>query len=300
MYDLTLPDEKSCSWLVMEPPADDAVRFTNPLSDFGFKRIFGNTQIMAGFLGALFEGEIEVPEVTFNSQEIPGPVSEARTVIVDLACTGKNGEQFIVEMQRANVGNVSNRTVFYNCRSISEQLLSGKESNGYAIRETYSIAVLDFILPGSPPDTYMHDACTYYRGSDALFSNKQRYKIIELPKFVKTIDEVTSEADKWIYFTKHLRAMQEVHPVFLQDALRKAIDIAEISNFPLEVYKMYRSSLEIEHDYEMALAYAKQEAAEEERQTVAKTLIRDTDFDDEKIAALTGVGESFVRQARSA
>lgn len=328
MYDLTLPDEKPCSWLAMESPADDGTRFTDPQTDFGFKRIFGNPQIMAGFLGAVLKGERDVPAVTFNSPEIVGPVRKTKKVIFDLACKGQNGEQFIVEMQRANVGNISNRTVYYNCRSISEQLFGGKQPVDYAIKETCSIAILDFILPGSPANAYLHDASTFYRGSDELFSDKQRYKIIELPKFIKPPDALTKQVDKWIYLLKHLRKMQEVHPVFLQGIFQEVIDIAEISNLTMEEYKMYRSSLQDQHDYDMALAYAKQEAAkeglkegleqgreqgreqgleqgreqglEQGRQTVAKTLLRDTDFSDERIAALAGVEESFVRRARSA
>lgn len=326
MLDLTCTAEKPRARLFMEPPAGYGTRFTDPRTDFGFKRILGNrsgTKIMTSFLNAVFQGEREIPDIAFSSQEIPGPVRGAKKVIFDLRCTGENGEQFIVEMQRANLGSFSDRMVFYNCRAINEQLSAGKESIDYAIKETYSIAVLDFILPGSPVDAYLHDACTYYRGSDELFSGKQRYSLIELPKFSKTLGELRSELDKWIYLLKHIRKMGEVPAVFRQGIFREVFEIAEISNFTMEDHKMYRSSLQDEHDYEMALAYAKQEAAkegleqgieqglkegleqgleegiEQGKQNVAKNLIRNTDFNDEEIAALAGVEESFVRRARS-
>lgn len=314
MYDLTLPAEKPCSFIVMEPPGDENARFVNPLDDFGFKRIFGNPsrkKILISFLNAVFQGEKVIGDIMIASPEVVGVVKGSKKVIFDLICTGENGEQFIVEMQRGYQDYFTNRLVFYNCRAVSEQLPKGKQAIDFDIKETYSIAILEFNLPDSPENAYLHHARTYYQGSDKLFSGKQQYKLIELPKFRKTIGELATELDKWIYLLKDMRGMRQVPPVFDQDVFREALDIAEISNFNMEDYKMYRSSLQDQHDYENVVAYAKQEAAKvgrregrqegrhEKELFVVQTLVRSTDFDDLKIAALAGVEESFVEGTRA-
>lgn len=146
MYELTLPAENLCSFIVMEPQGDKDARFVNPLTDFGFKRIFGNPsrkKILISFLNAVLQGEKVIGDITIASPEAVGAIRESKKVIFDLICTGEDGEQFIVEMQRGSQNYFANRLVFYNCRAISEQLPQGKQPVNYPIKETYSIAILE-------------------------------------------------------------------------------------------------------------------------------------------------------------
>lgn len=76
-------------------------RFIDPLSDFGFKHLFGNEpnkDILIDFLNQLFEGQKEIEDLTYNSNEHAGDSEEFKKIFFDLLCTGKNGEQFIIEM----------------------------------------------------------------------------------------------------------------------------------------------------------------------------------------------------------
>ena len=150
-----------------------------------------------------------------------------------------------------------------------------------------------------------------YRRTDLIFSDKQRYVIVELPKFHKDIGELVTELDSWVYLLKHMRRMQQVPLILNQGVFPEVLDIAEISNFTMEEHKMYRSSLQDQFDYENCLAYAKKEAAKEGRQEgrqeglkeskleFVQSLIRQTGFDNEKIANLAGVEEDFVGKVRS-
>lgn len=79
-------------------------RFIDPLTDFGFKRIFGsepNKELLIAFLNELFKGRKVIKDLVYNPQENGGPAKHYRKTIFDLSCTGTNGETFIVEMQKA-------------------------------------------------------------------------------------------------------------------------------------------------------------------------------------------------------
>src|ERR1700678_1272516 len=100
-------------------------RFIDPLSDFGFKHLFGNEpnkDILIDFLNQLFKGQKEIADLTYNSTEYAGDSEEFKKIFFDLLCTGKNGEQFIIEMQKAEQRNFKGRAVFYTSRVINEQL----------------------------------------------------------------------------------------------------------------------------------------------------------------------------------
>lgn len=55
--------------------------------------------------------------------------------------------------------------------------------------------------------------------------------------------------------------MEQVPAVFNEGVFREVLDIAEISNFNKEVYKMYRSSLQQQYDYEHVMDNVKKDAA---------------------------------------
>jgi hypothetical protein len=93
-------------------------RFIDPLTDFGFKRIFGsepNKDLLIAFLNELFKGRKVIKDLVYNPQENGGPAQHFRKTIFDLICTGEDGETFIIEMPaRMNpFGRAKGRTEIY-------------------------------------------------------------------------------------------------------------------------------------------------------------------------------------------
>jgi len=78
-------------------------KFIDPLTDFGFKYLFGREpckDLLIDFLNELFRGRKIISDLTYNKNEYSGTVSNSRKMIFDLTCTGMDGEQFIIEVQR--------------------------------------------------------------------------------------------------------------------------------------------------------------------------------------------------------
>lgn len=90
-------------------------RYIDPLTDMGFKKIFGsepNKDLLIAFLNELFKDRKIIKDLVYNPQENNGPTRDYRKSIFDLTCTGVDGEIFIIEMQRAEQKYFTDRAVF--------------------------------------------------------------------------------------------------------------------------------------------------------------------------------------------
>ena len=80
------------------------VRYIDPLSDWGFKRLFGtevNKDFLRAFLQDLFPDK-EISDITYMKPENQGLTRSDRQAVFDVACRTVGGERFIVEMQKRN------------------------------------------------------------------------------------------------------------------------------------------------------------------------------------------------------
>jgi predicted transposase/invertase (TIGR01784 family) len=239
-------------------------RFLDPLTDFGFKHIFGsepNKEILITFLNDLFEGKKNIVDLTYSPTEHGGDSEADKNVFFDLLCTGNDGEQFIIEMQRAAQRNFGDRVVFYTARAISGQLPKGDLNWNIPLKEVYLIAILEFNFMGDAPKRYLHNVSLVNTDTGEIFYNKLGYKFLELPKFVKTEVEIETNLDSWFFLLKNMSRLDKI-PAFLNKRIfQKVFKIAEISNLTKEERAMYDSNLKSRWDYENSIVYAGDERA---------------------------------------
>ena len=103
-------------------------RYINPLTEFGFKRIFGtpfNSDLLVSFLNAVLDGERVVEDVEYSNSEKFGSNEDARKAIFDVYCKTADGSRFIVEMQNVYQDFYKDRSIFYSTFPISEQAEKG-------------------------------------------------------------------------------------------------------------------------------------------------------------------------------
>ncbi len=252
-------------------------RFIDPLSDFGFKHLFGNEpnkDILIDFLNQLFKGQKEITDLTYNATEHAGDTEEFKKIFFDLLCTGKNGEQFIIEMQRAEQRNFSDRAVFYTSRLINEQLPKGRGHWNIELKEVYLIAILEFDFKHTS-DRYLHNVSLTNTDTGEIFYNKFGYKFLELCKFVKTEAELETDLDRWFYLLKHMSHLDKVPAVLNKRVFQKIFKIAAVSNLTKEEKAMYDSNLKAKWDYENSIAFAEEKARHQEALTIARAMKED-------------------------
>ena len=93
-----------------------------------FKKIFGsepNKDLLISFLNELFRGRKQITDLVYNKNEHPGDNDEIGGAIFDLLCTGDDGENFLIEVQRSSQANLKQRMLYYASRLISDMAPKG-------------------------------------------------------------------------------------------------------------------------------------------------------------------------------
>ncbi|MGH2642461.1 MAG: Rpn family recombination-promoting nuclease/putative transposase [Chitinophagaceae bacterium] len=179
--------------------------FIDPMTDFGFKRLFGsesNKELLIDFLNELLHGRKAITDLHYNKNEFPGSRPTERKVIFDLTCTGTDGEQFIIEVQRIKQEYFRDRAIYYTSRLLHDQGLNG-ETWDYSLKEVFFIGLMDFMFSDSDRDHYLHYRRLAYEDG-RFFYKKLEFIFLEIPKFVKTLQELETNMDKWVYALKNL------------------------------------------------------------------------------------------------
>nr|WP_262249418.1 Rpn family recombination-promoting nuclease/putative transposase [Parapedobacter soli] len=175
-------------------------------------------------------------DLVYNKNEHPGETVNEGGAIFDLTCTGNDGEEFIIEVQRGKQANFKQRAIFYTSRSISEQAPKGRRSEwAYNVKEVYLIALLeDFSLDTDNDPAFLHDIYLSNRETGKVFYEGLGYIFIELSKFVETGAELDTDLDKRLYVLKNMSSMNKI-PVYLRKPIfEKVFNIAEYSNLTKE------------------------------------------------------------------
>ena len=103
-------------------------RYINPLTDFGFKRLFGSEphkDLLIDFLNVLLPDKHRVRDLTYRNNENIGNTTIDRKAIFDIYCESETGEKFIVEIQKAKQNYFKDRSVYYSTFPIQEQAEKG-------------------------------------------------------------------------------------------------------------------------------------------------------------------------------
>ena len=237
-------------------------RYISLLTDFGFKRIFGtnpNKDLLIDFLNSLFDGEQVVKNVTFLNSEHVGDVRTDRKAIFDVYCENENGEKFIVEMQNASQKYFKDRSLYYATFPIREQAKKGEVWN-YELKHVYVVALLNYDMTDSAfaQDTINHDIGLLDKQTHKVFNDKLTFKYVEIAKFNKSIEELKTNYDKWIYVLQNLSRLDR-QPRYLQtEVFSRLFNQAEIARFSKTELREYEDSLKAYRDMKNSLDNAEE------------------------------------------
>ncbi len=238
-------------------------KYINPLTDFGFKKIFGtelNKDLLIDFLNELLPNR-KIKDLTYSTNEHFGKYEIDRKAIFDIYCIGENDERFIVEMQKAKQNYFKDRSVFYASFPIQEQAKRGDWD--YRLEPVYSIGILDFEFDEHKQEQDLLHIVELKNQKCEVFYDKLKFIYIELPKFKKDSSELETHFDKWLYVFTHLQKLQD-RPKALQDRVfKKLFEVAEIAGFTAEERKEYEESLKTYRDIKNVVETARAEGKTE-------------------------------------
>ncbi|NEO47142.1 MAG: Rpn family recombination-promoting nuclease/putative transposase [Moorea sp. SIO4A3] len=235
-------------------------KYISLLTDFGFKRVFGtepNKGLLIDFLNTLLPPHHHLEDVTFKNTENLGNTPVDRKGIFDIYCQSKTGERFIVEIQKAKQNFFKDRSVYYSTFPIQEQAQKGDWN--YQLKAVYTVGVLDFVFDDHKNDETILHTVELKNQDCQVFYDKLKFLYIELPKFTKTLDQLETHFDKWLFVLKNLSELQNRPQPFQESVFNQLFEVAEIANFSRTEQDNYQNSLKYYRDMNNIVETSRQE-----------------------------------------
>ena len=237
-------------------------KYINPLTDYGFKRIFRNESykdLLIDFLNELIREQGKIVDLSYLPPEQLGVREDDRKVVFDIYCKTSCGKHFIVEMQKVQQTYFKDRSIYYSTFPIQVQAIKGKWN--YKLNAVFTISIVDFIL-FDEEEHYYHDIRLMEERTGKVFYDKLVFKYLELPKFTKSLEELETNFERWIYLLKTLPTFENRPPELKGKIFDKLFRAAEVSQLtPTEMIK-YNKSIEEYDDVRDAMEYARNKGKE--------------------------------------
>ena len=280
-------------------------KYINPFTDYGFKRLFGeepNKDLLLDFLNELLKDqEGKITELLYlPNEKLPISVGDRRAIF-DIYCTNEDGEQFIVEMQKAEQKFFKDRTIFYSTFPIQEQARNKDRFWNFELKAVYTIGILDFEFEESDPNKFRHDLKLTEQETKKIFYDKLIYIYLEMPKFQKTEKELETGFDKWMFVLKNLPKLDRIPLELKEKIFLKLFETAEIAKLKPAEYKQYEASVNAYRDiFNIKNTYLEKGEIighKKGKIEVAKNLLKNG-VDIEIIIKSTGLTETEINELR--
>ena len=220
-------------------------KYIDLLTDYGFKRVFGNKELLIPFLNALFEEEGKViKSVTYINKEMTPANRDDRTIFYDVLCKVDGQEDIIIEMQHKPQDTFRERSLYYMSRAIDEQG-AGKRKWKYKLHPVYGIFITNFHLkdvqlPEEPVSQYVIKNAK----TNEVFTDKFKMFFIDLLTFKKTDeDDLNSDLEKWIYSIKNMGNMTTTPRMASTGVFHRLYSEAELAALSKRERNIYERSL---------------------------------------------------------
>lgn len=307
-------------------------RFPNPLIDSIFKKIFGkegqSEEFLIDFLNQIFIDDPElgnISSVRYGNTERIEDTPANKKIIFDIFCETSTGHKFIVEMQKANQRNFSNRMLYYMSRLVTDQVSRIKKEvkdSNYSLRRNefdympvVGVFVCDFKTTGLPAKTLVREViCDEETGM--VLTKTMRMAVVQLPYFDKTAEECKNGFDYWIYILRNMENLNALPFAEYKDRLFERLEkMAEYTNMTAEEQAQYDADVKFAMDYNETMLYkydqglaegmekgfaegetrGREEGRVEEKWGIARLLFESGDSL-EKISKVTGLSIDQLQQ----
>jgi len=257
--------------------------FINPKTDFAFKKIFGSEQskdILISFLNALlYRGQAIITDLEIINPYLAPKIKGIKDTYLDVKAKLIDNQTIIIEMQVLNVEGFEKRILYNAAKAYSIQLEPGEDYT--LLNPVIALTITDFEMFQDLPQVI----------SELIF--------IELPKFTKTLDELETLADKWIYFIKSARNLEAIPETMAQvPEIRRAFEVANQANLTREELEAIEQREIYIHDQRnairLALKQGREQGIQESKVEIARRMLGIVD--EETISRVTGLSLEEVQQ----
>ena len=213
------------------------MKFINPKVDYAFKKIFGSEQskeILISFLnGIVYGGEKIIQSLTIVNPYNPGQIITLKETYLDIKAVLADNSIVIIEMQVAPMTAFSKRIMYNLAKGYANQLVRGEDYP--KLNPAIAVTITDFILFKKTENVINKFVFKEEQNNFVYPHEELKLIFVELPKFKKTLSELESLTDKWIYFLKETPYLDSI-PSSLGEIseIELAYNFANQANMTLE------------------------------------------------------------------
>ena len=240
------------------------IKYIDLRYDFAFKTIFGtpgNEDLLLMLLDAILP-EKHILSVELGPQEQQGDSYESKRVIYDIRCKTEYGPMTI-EMQFGEREEFSHRMVYYASRAVSNCVKKGTDD--YTLPEIYVIGIANYILPEVTSNENIINKYALINKEDGktLLNNTLNFVTVELPKFIKDEENLTSWTDIMIFLIKNMGLLKSRPEKLADKNLDKLFERSMFANMETEAQRRYLDEMMWEIDQRARWKYARKKAIAE-------------------------------------
>ena len=278
----------------------------NPRVDFAFKKLFGseeNKDLLMSLINAIVSEQEQVVEVELKNPYNLADYRAGKMSILDIKAKSENGRWFNVEMQISEDYNFDKRAIYYWAKLVTEQLSEGMMYK--ELKKTISINILDFnFIPDINEVHSCYKIINAATGKEDKLHDIFELHYVELRKFTKQHEQVTTALDRWSTFLTRAHELDKYHiadELASDVAIVKAIAAVD-RMFDEEERLVYEIRMQSLADVESKIASAEEKGREEGREeginqttkNIAINLIK-KGTPIELVAEVTGLSEAEIK-----
>ena len=244
------------------------MKFINPKIDYAFKKIFGSEkskEILISFLNAIvYKGEKIIQSLTIKNPYNPGQVMSLKDTYLDVKAVLNDDSIVVIEMQIAPMTAFNKRVAYNLAKAYGNQLVKGEDYP--LLNPAIAVTITDFNLFKEIPEVINQFVFKEKEKNLEILSEELQLIFVELPKFTKSLSELKTLTDKWLYFLKEAALLEEI-PENLGEIneIELALNLASQANMTPEEFEIVDRRGMMLQDERGRITYAEQKGRIEGR-----------------------------------
>ena len=119
-----------------------------------------------------------------------------------------------------------------------------------------------------------------------------------MPKFTKTVKELITRFDKWMYIIRNLNKLDRIPEELKESIFERLVEVAEIAKFTPDEVRSYEDSLKSYRDLKNSIDTAREEGKIEGKIEMVKEMINSGEpFD--KIVIYSGLTKEQIEKIKN-
>jgi len=277
------------------------MKFVDPKNDIAFRKIFGDEnkkEILISFLNNLlnFAGTTkEIIDLFLNGHYQDSKLEKLRQTTLTVNVLDKRNIRYIIEILIIHTEALEKRVMYYVSKAYSQQL--NRAEDYPKLNQVIFLGFLDFVL-FKENASYTTRHLILEESTNGHYFKDFDLNFVELPKFEKSLKELSDVKEKWIYFVKNAGDLTII-PKEMEEPkeIREAFEVANQLSWTKEELDAYDKKGIYIQDERGRIEFAKEEGKMEKALEIAKSMLN-KGISIDIIAETTGLAKEEIEKEK--